>query len=65
MVTQSSEVGGQKPDASADALAERLGGESRVKFESDPEGREFDAVRRYTQRYSMPTVIDIEPLTVP
>lgn len=33
-----------KPDAAADALAERLGGESRVKFENDPKGREFDAV---------------------
>ncbi|MFJ2723072.1 restriction endonuclease fold toxin, partial [Streptomyces sp. NPDC087437] len=33
-----------KPDASADALAERLGGESRVKFANDPAGREFDAV---------------------
>ncbi|WP_158717106.1 restriction endonuclease fold toxin [Streptomyces sp. NRRL F-6677] len=107
-----------KPDASADALAERLGGESRVKFENDPEGREFDAVsdtyvaqakpanfilgkkfrkqaaatfqmatatgrvpyfqfdgppgagvvgaiRRYTQRYQMPAVIDTEPLVVP
>ncbi|WP_329291440.1 restriction endonuclease fold toxin [Streptomyces pseudovenezuelae] len=107
-----------KPDASADALAERLGGESRVKFGNDPEGREFDAVsdtyvaqakpanfvlgkkfrkqaaatfqmakttgrvpyfqfdgppgsgvvdaiRRYTQRYQMPAVIDTEPLIVP
>ncbi|WP_246059683.1 restriction endonuclease fold toxin [Paenibacillus lautus] len=33
-----------KPDAAADALAERLGGESRMKFDSDPIGREFDAV---------------------
>jgi hypothetical protein len=33
-----------KPDADADALAERMGGESRVKFENDPAGREFDAV---------------------
>ncbi|MFG2970699.1 MULTISPECIES: restriction endonuclease fold toxin [unclassified Streptomyces] len=107
-----------KPDASADALADRLGGESRVRFENDPAGREFDAVsdtyvaqakpanfvlgkafrkqaaatfqmakdtgrvpyfqfdgppgsgvtdaiRRYTQRYQMPAVIDTEPLVVP
>ena len=33
-----------KPDAAADALAERLGGESRMKFDSDPIGREFDAI---------------------
>lgn len=33
-----------KPDAAADALAERLGGESRMKFDSDSIGREFDAV---------------------
>ncbi|MEW2566656.1 restriction endonuclease fold toxin [Streptomyces sp. NPDC047070] len=107
-----------KPDPSADALAERLGGESRVKFGNDPAGREFDAVsdtyvaqakpenfvlgkkfrrqaaatfemakttgrvpyfqfdgppgagvvdaiRRYSQRYKMPTVIDTERLIVP
>ncbi|MGZ0199844.1 putative T7SS-secreted protein [Streptomyces sp. RM1] len=33
-----------KPDPAADALAERLGGESRVKFEHDPKGREIDAI---------------------
>jgi YD repeat-containing protein len=33
-----------KPDLAADALAERLGGQSRVRFELDPKGREFDAV---------------------
>ncbi|MGW4199838.1 putative T7SS-secreted protein [Streptomyces sp. NPDC004726] len=33
-----------KPDPAADALAERLGGESRVKFEHDPAGREIDAI---------------------
>ncbi|WP_425275609.1 restriction endonuclease fold toxin [Streptomyces albovinaceus] len=33
-----------KPDPAADALAERLGGESRVKFENDPKGREIDAI---------------------
>ncbi|MFF6999431.1 restriction endonuclease fold toxin, partial [Streptomyces sp. NPDC008313] len=107
-----------KPDASADELAVRLRGESRVKFENDPEGREFDAVsdtyvaqakpagfrlgkkfrqqaqatfkmakttgrvpyfqfdgapgagvvdaiRRYSQRYNMPAVIDTEPIIVP
>jgi hypothetical protein len=32
------------PDAAADELTKRLGGESRVKFENDPNGREFDAV---------------------
>jgi hypothetical protein len=31
-----------KPDPAADALAERIGGESRVHFESD--GREFDVI---------------------
>lgn len=33
-----------KPDPAADALTERLGGESRLKFENDPKGREIDAV---------------------
>ncbi len=33
-----------KPDAAADALAKRIGGESRVKFSNDPSGREFDVV---------------------
>jgi hypothetical protein len=33
-----------KPDPAADALAERLGGESRMRFENDPKGREFDAI---------------------
>ena len=32
------------PDAAADALADRIGGESRVKFSNDPSGREFDVV---------------------
>ena len=32
------------PDAAADALAVRIGGESRVKFANDPKGREFDVV---------------------
>ena len=30
------------PDPSADKLAQRIGGDSRVKFEFDPDGREFD-----------------------
>ncbi|MER6688484.1 restriction endonuclease fold toxin [Streptomyces minutiscleroticus] len=34
----------KKPDPSADALAQRLGGASRVKFGNDPAGREFGAV---------------------
>ncbi|MEK3795064.1 restriction endonuclease fold toxin [Paenibacillus sp. FSL R7-0204] len=33
-----------KPDAAADALAERIGGQSRVKFSNDPASREFDAI---------------------
>lgn len=33
-----------KGDLDADALAERIGGRSRVRFEGDPSGREFDAV---------------------
>ncbi|MBP2656899.1 MAG: hypothetical protein H6Q73_4468, partial [Firmicutes bacterium] len=33
-----------KADAAADLLAERIGGQSRVKFASDSIGREFDAV---------------------
>ncbi|WP_433151925.1 restriction endonuclease fold toxin [Actinomadura nitritigenes] len=33
-----------KPDPNADLLAERIGGESRVRFENDPLGREFDVV---------------------
>lgn len=32
------------PDPAADALAERIGGKSRVKFSNDPKGREFDAI---------------------
>ena len=32
------------PDPSADKLAQRIGGDSRVKFEFDPDGREFDAI---------------------
>lgn len=32
------------PDANADMLAERIGGESRVKFTNDPKAREFDAI---------------------
>ena len=33
-----------KPDEAADALAVRIGGDSRVKFSSDSSGREFDVV---------------------
>ncbi|MCZ4122653.1 restriction endonuclease fold toxin [Streptomyces sp. H39-S7] len=33
-----------KPDPAADALAERLGGVSRVRFKYDPAGREYDAI---------------------
>jgi len=33
-----------KPDAAADALAERIGGQSRMKFSNDPPGREFDTI---------------------
>jgi len=33
-----------KPDPDADALAERINGLPRVKFENDPQGREFDTV---------------------
>ncbi|WP_421762905.1 DUF6443 domain-containing protein [Ekhidna sp.] len=33
-----------KADDAADALAEKLGGKSRMKFDSDPLSREFDAV---------------------
>ncbi|CAI6080004.1 hypothetical protein PAECIP112173_02764 [Paenibacillus sp. JJ-100] len=33
-----------KADIAADNLADRLGGESRVKFKNDPKGREFDTV---------------------
>lgn len=33
-----------KPDAHADLLAEYLGAESRMRFENDPKGKEFDAV---------------------
>ncbi|EWM10538.1 hypothetical protein KUTG_00842 [Kutzneria sp. 744] len=37
-----------KPDADADKLAERIGGESRMKFENDPAGKEYDTI---TDRY--------------
>jgi hypothetical protein len=33
-----------KPDAAADALSKRVGGQSSVKFSADPKGREFDVV---------------------
>ncbi|RSM46042.1 hypothetical protein DMA12_12210 [Amycolatopsis balhimycina DSM 5908] len=33
-----------KPDPAADALAEKIGGVSRVKFANDPKGREIDVV---------------------
>lgn len=33
-----------KPDAAVDQLAQKINGESRVKFQNDPIGREFDAV---------------------
>jgi WXG100 family type VII secretion target len=33
-----------KEDKAADMLAKKLGGESRVKFRNDPNGREFDAI---------------------
>ena len=33
-----------KQDLAADVLAERIGGESRVKFANDPLGREFDVI---------------------
>ncbi|MBY0202728.1 WXG100 family type VII secretion target [Paenibacillus cucumis (ex Kampfer et al. 2016)] len=33
-----------KGDAAADKLADKLAGESRVKFKNDPKGREFDTV---------------------
>ncbi|WP_283652794.1 restriction endonuclease fold toxin [Paenibacillus sp. RC334] len=33
-----------KEDEAADMLAEKLGGEARVKFSNDPKGREFDTV---------------------
>jgi hypothetical protein len=33
-----------KPDAAADALANRIGGQSRVRFANDAANREFDAV---------------------
>jgi RHS repeat-associated protein len=33
-----------KPDAAADALAQKLGGQSRVKFNSDPNERDFDTI---------------------
>ncbi len=32
------------PDAAADALAVRIGGESRVKFANDPDGRKLDII---------------------
>ena len=37
-------VKNNKADAAADALAEKLGGQSRVSFANDPLSREFDAV---------------------
>ncbi len=33
-----------KPDAAAEELAQKIGGQPRVKFNSDPDGREFDAI---------------------
>lgn len=33
-----------KPDPAADALDERINGQSRVKFSNNPDGREFDTI---------------------
>lgn len=38
------EIKVSKPDPAADALAERIGGRSRIKFVDDPTGREYDVV---------------------
>ncbi|MFC9711767.1 RHS repeat-associated core domain-containing protein [Paenibacillus sp. NPDC056933] len=45
-----------KPDAAADALAERIGGQSRVKFSNDPAGREFDAISAQYVAQSKPAL---------
>ena len=47
-----------KPDAAADALAQRIGGESRVKFSTDPAGREFDAISNEYVAQSKPALND-------
>jgi hypothetical protein len=46
-----------KPDPNADKLAERLGGQSRMKFDSDPDAREFDVI---TDEYIVQTKSDMQ-----
>lgn len=45
-----------KPDAAADALADRIGGQSRVKFSGDSAGREFDAISEQYVAQSKPAL---------
>ncbi|MNI74025.1 hypothetical protein D3C73_1300870 [compost metagenome] len=45
-----------KPDAAADALAERIGGQSRVKFSGDSAGREFDTINGQYVAQSKPAL---------
>jgi hypothetical protein len=50
-----------KPDSHADQLAVRLGGESRVRFKDDPQGREFDAVSPQYIAQAKPSTEQINP----
>lgn len=45
-----------KPDAAADAIAGRIGGQSRVKFSINPAHREFDAISDQYDPQSKPAL---------
>lgn len=49
------------PDPSADKLAQRIGGDSRVKFEFDPDGREFDAISSQYIAQAKPALSSANP----
>jgi len=50
-----------KPDAAADKLADRINGKSRMKFENDPNGREFDAISKKYIAQTKPALKTLNP----
>ena len=50
-----------KPDIAADKLADRINGKSRVKFENDPKGREFDAISNKYVAQTKPALKTLNP----
>jgi hypothetical protein len=49
----------EKPDPHADLLAQRLGGEPRVRFSNDPAAREFDAVSKDYIAQAKPSTVQV------